>query len=1282
MEKNRIRPITNGKSSRMSYARQKEVLQMPNLIEVQKDSYQWFLDTGLKEVFEDISPISDYSGHLSLEFVDFTLCEDDVKYTIEECKERDATYAAPLKVRVRLYNKETDEINEHEIFMGDLPLMTATGTFVINGAERVIVSQLVRSPGIYYAIAHDKVGKELYSSTVIPNRGAWLEYETDSNDVFYVRVDRTRKVPITVLIRALGFGTNPEILELFGEEPKILASFGKDVAENYQEGLLELYKKIRPGEPLAVDSAESLITSMFFDARRYDLAKVGRYKFNKKLALQNRITGQVLAEDVVNAITGEVIAEKGEKLSREKATAIQNAAVPYVWIDVEGEERNIKVLSNMMVDLGAVVDIDPEEVGVTEAVYYPVLAGLLEETAGDIDELKEEIHKNIHELIPKHITKEDILASINYNIHLEYGMGTDDDIDHLGNRRIRAVGELLQNQYRIGLSRLERVVRERMTTQDLEGVSPQSLINIKPVTAAVKEFFGSSQLSQFMDQNNPLGELTHKRRLSALGPGGLSRDRAGFEVRDVHYSHYGRMCPVETPEGPNIGLINSLATYARINQYGFIEAPYRKIDKTDPKNPVVTEEVVYMTADEEDNYHVAQANEPLDAEGHFIHKNVAGRYREETQEYERTAFDYMDVSPKMVFSVATALIPFLENDDPTRALMGSNMQRQAVPLMMTEAPVIGTGIETTAAVDSGVCIVAEQAGVIERSTSKEIVVKHDDGTKKTYKLTKFLRSNQSNCYNQRPIVVKGEKVEAGQVIADGPSTSNGEMALGKNPLIGFMTWEGYNYEDAVLLSERLVQDDVYTSIHIEEYEAEARDTKLGPEEITRDIPGVGDDALRDLDDRGIIRIGAEVRAGDILVGKVTPKGETELTAEERLLRAIFGEKAREVRDTSLKVPHGEYGIVVDAKVFTRENGDELSPGVNQAVRIYIAQKRKISVGDKMAGRHGNKGVVSRVLPVEDMPFLPNGRPLDIVLNPLGVPSRMNIGQVLEIHLSLAAKALGFNIATPVFDGANEIDIMDTLDLANDYVNLEWEEFEKKHGEELLPEVLQYLSDNREHRKLWKGVPLSRDGKVRLRDGRTGEYFDSPVTIGHMHYLKLHHLVDDKIHARSTGPYSLVTQQPLGGKAQFGGQRFGEMEVWALEAYGASYTLQEILTVKSDDVVGRVKTYEAIIKGDNIPEPGIPESFKVLLKELQSLGLDVRVLREDQTEVEIMETIDYGETDLHSIIEGDRKYNSENESYGEHGFSQQEFAGEELVDVEEEEFEEPDDIDFDDMLDEE
>ena len=1283
MEKNRIRPIKTGKSFRMSYSRQKEVLEMPNLIEVQKDSYQWFLDEGLKEVFDDISPIADYSGHLSLEFVDFTLCEDDVKYTIDECKERDATYAAPLKVRVRLHNKETDEINEHEIFMGDLPLMTKTGTFVINGAERVIVSQLVRSPGIYYGIAHDKLGKKLYSSTVIPNRGAWLEYETDSNDVFYVRVDRTRKVPITVLIRALGIGTNAEIVDLFGEEPKILASFTKDTAESYQEGLLELYKKIRPGEPLAVDSAESLINSMFFDPRRYDLAKVGRYKFNKKLMLKNRIAGCILAEDAVSQLTGEIVAEKGTKITRELADKIQNNAVPYLWVEGEDEERNIKILSNMMVDFQAVTDIDPEEVGVTEQVYYPVLAGIIEESAGDIEEMKALIKRDIHDLIPKHITKEDILASINYNMHLEYGMGTDDDIDHLGNRRIRAVGELLQNQYRIGLSRLERVVRERMTTQDQEGISPQSLINIKPVTAAVKEFFGSSQLSQFMDQNNPLGELTHKRRLYALGPGGLSRDRAGFEVRDVHYSHYGRMCPIETPEGPNIGLVNSLATYARINQYGFVEAPYRWIDKSDPENPVVTEKVVYMTADEEDNYHVAQANTPLDEEGHFIHKNVSGRYREETQEYERSKFDYMDVSPKMVFSVATALIPFLENDDANRALMGSNMQRQAVPLLTTEAPVVGTGMEVKAAVDSGVCVVAERAGTVESSTSKEIVVREEDGKKTSYKLTKFQRSNQSNCYNQRPIVNKGDVVAAGQVIADGPSTSGGEMALGKNPLIGFMTWEGYNYEDAVLLSERLVQDDVYTSVHIEEYEAEARDTKLGPEEITRDIPGVGDDALKDLDERGIIRIGAEVRAGDILVGKVTPKGETELTAEERLLRAIFGEKAREVRDTSLKVPHGEYGIVVDAKVFTRENGDELSPGVNQAVRIYIAQKRKISVGDKMAGRHGNKGVVSRVLPVEDMPFLPNGRPLDIVLNPLGVPSRMNIGQVLEIHLSLAAKALGFNISTPVFDGANEIDIMDTLDLANDYVNLEWEEFEKKHGQELLPEVLQYLSDNREHRNLWKGVPLSRDGKVRLRDGRTGEYFDSPVTIGHMHYLKLHHLVDDKIHARSTGPYSLVTQQPLGGKAQFGGQRFGEMEVWALEAYGASYTLQEILTVKSDDVVGRVKTYEAIIKGENIPEPGIPESFKVLLKELQSLALDVRVLRDDNTEVEIMENVDYGETDLRHIIEGDRKYRDENESFGDHGFSEKEFVGEELEDVEPEE--EPDDdapvdIEFDEYSD--
>ncbi len=1279
MEKNRIRPITSGKGMRMSYQRQKEVLEMPNLIEVQKDSYNWFLTDGLREVFDDISPITDYSGKLSLEFVDFALCEDEVKYSIEECKERDTTYAAPLKVKVRLYNRENDEINEHEIFMGDLPLMTATGTFVINGAERVIVSQLVRSPGIYYAISHDKLGKELYSCTVIPNRGAWLEYETDSNDVFYVRVDRTRKVPITVLIRALGYGTNQEILDLFGEEPKILASFSKDTAASYQEGLLELYKKIRPGEPLAVESAESLIMSMFFDPRRYDLAKVGRYKFNKKLLFRKRITGHVLAEDVVDKTTGEVLAEAGTKVTEELADTIQNAAIPSVWIQTE--TRNIKVLSNMMVDLRAFVDVDPQDVGVTELVYYPVLSRILSENT-EPEDIKEAIRRDIHDLIPKHVTKEDILASINYNMHLEYHVGNDDDIDHLGNRRIRAVGELLQNQYRIGLSRLERVVRERMTTQDIEGISPQSLINIKPVTAAVKEFFGSSQLSQFMDQNNPLGELTHKRRLSALGPGGLSRDRAGFEVRDVHYSHYGRMCPIETPEGPNIGLINSLASYARINQYGFVEAPYRKIDRSDPKNPRVTDEVVYMTADEEDNYHVAQANEPLDGEGHFVRKNVSGRYKEETQEYEKSMFEFMDVSPKMVFSVATALIPFLQNDDANRALMGSNMQRQAVPLMITEAPVVGTGMEAKTAVDSGVCVVAKKAGTVLRSTSREITVKYDDdGKVENYRLTKFMRSNQSNCYNQKPIVFKGDHVEAGEVIADGPSTFDGELALGKNPLIGFMTWEGYNYEDAVLLSERLVQEDVYTSIHIEEYEAEARDTKLGPEEITKDVPGVGDEALKDLDERGIIRIGAEVRAGDILVGKVTPKGETELTAEERLLRAIFGEKAREVRDTSLKVPHGEYGIVVDAKVFTRDHGDELSPGVNQSVRIYIAQKRKISVGDKMAGRHGNKGVVSRVLPMEDMPFLPNGRPLDIVLNPLGVPSRMNIGQVLEIHLSLAAKALGFNIATPVFDGANEVDIQDTLELANDYVNLSWDEFSEKHREELVPEVYDYLDEHKDHRKLWKGVPISRDGKVLLRDGRTGEFFDSPTTIGHMHYLKLHHLVDDKIHARSTGPYSLVTQQPLGGKAQFGGQRFGEMEVWALEAYGASYTLQEILTVKSDDVIGRVKTYEAIIKGDNIPEPGIPESFKVMLKELQSLGLDIKVLKDDNTEVQIMETSDYGDTDLRSIIEGDRSYRREEESFGDYGFSKQEFEGEELKDVEEPE-EEPAYAGLDDALEEE
>ena len=1262
-----MRPVPSGKSVRMSFSRQKEVLEMPNLIEIQKDSYQWFLDEGLKEVFDDISPIADFAGHLSLEFVDFTLCKDDIKYTIEECKERDATYAAPLKVKVRLCNKDKDEINEHEIFMGDLPLMTDTGSFVINGAERVIVSQLVRSPGIYYGIDHDKIGKELYSCTVIPNRGAWLEYETDSNDVFYVRVDRTRKVPVTVLIRALGYGTNAEIIDLFGEEPKLLASFTKDTSDNYQDGLLELYKKIRPGEPLSVDSAESLLNGMFFDPRRYDLAKVGRYKFNKKLHMKNRIVGQIPSEDIVDTETGEILAEAGKAITKDQAIAIQNAAIPYVWIQTE--ERVEKVLSNLMVDLSAYVSFDPEEVGITELVYYPVLKDILEKAGDDEEELKAELRRNVHELVPKCITKEDILASINYNMHLEYGIGVKDDIDHLGNRRIRAVGELLQNQYRIGLSRMERVVRERMTTQDIDGITPQSLINIKPVTAAVKEFFGSSQLSQFMDQNNPLSELTHKRRLSALGPGGLSRERAGFEVRDVHYTHYGRMCPVETPEGPNIGLINSLASYAKVNQYGFVEAPYRVVDKSDPANPRVTDDVVYMTADEEDNYIVAQANEPLDEEGHFIHNNVSGRFREETSSFQKKQIDLMDVSPRMVFSVATSMIPFLQNDDANRALMGSNMQRQAVPLLSTEAPVVGTGIEGKAAVDSGVCVVAKNAGVVERSASNEIIIKRDsDGNRDVYRLIKFSRSNQSNSYNQKPIVYKGDHVEKGEVIADGPSTKDGEIALGKNPLIGFMTWEGYNYEDAVLLSEKLVMNDVFTSVHIEEYECESRDTKLGPEEITRDVPGVGDDALKDLDERGIIRIGAEVRAGDILVGKVTPKGETELTAEERLLRAIFGEKAREVRDTSLKVPHGAYGTIIDAKLFTRENGDELAPGVNETVRIYIAQKRKISVGDKMAGRHGNKGVVSRVLPVEDMPFLPNGRPLDIVLNPLGVPSRMNIGQVLEIHLSLAAKALGFNVSTPVFDGADENDIQDTLELANDYVNMEWDAFQEKYKEILRPEVMEYLGEHLDHRALWKGVPISRTGKVQLRDGRTGEYFDGPTTIGHMHYLKLHHLVDDKIHARSTGPYALVTQQPLGGKAQFGGQRFGEMEVWALEAYGAAYTLQEILTVKSDDVVGRVKTYEAIIKGENIPEPGIPESFKVLLKELQSLGLDVRVLRDNGEEVDMSENIDYSDTnyDLRSIIEGDRRYNDK-EDLSDYGFQKQEFKGDELVNVEDDDY---------------
>ena len=1248
---------------RMSFQTQKEVLEMPNLIEIQKDSYQWFLDAGLKEVFRDIFPIEDFAGHFSLDFVNFKLARDEVKYSIEECKDRDTTYAAPLKVKIRLINKDKDEINEHEIFLGDLPLMTDTGSFVINGAERVIVSQLVRSPGIYYTIEHDKIGKELFMCQVIPNRGAWLEYETDSNDIFYARVDRTRKVPITVLLRAFGLGTNTQIIDMFGEEPKIMASFAKDPSENYQDGLLELYKKIRPGEPLSVDSAEGLLRSMFFDARRYDLAKVGRYKFNKKLHFKNRIKGHTLSRDVVDENTGEVIAQAETVVDADIATAIQNAAIPAVW--VHGVEREVKVLSNLMVDIETYVPelSDPKSIGITEQVYYPVLKKLMEENKGE--ELIKAIEKSVNELIPKHITKEDIFATVNYNMHIEEHIGSKDDIDHLGNRRIRAVGELLQNQYRIGLTRMERVVRERMTTQDIDSITPQSLINIKPVTAAVKEFFGSSQLSQFMDQNNPLSELTHKRRLSALGPGGLSRERAGFEVRDVHYTHYGRMCPIETPEGPNIGLINSLASFARVNEYGFVEAPYRVVDKsTDPLNPIVTDDVVYLTADEEDNFTVAQANEPLDTEGHFVHNNVSGRYRDETSEFAKKNIDLMDVSPRMVFSVATSMIPFLENDDANRALMGSNMQRQAVPLMITDAPVVGTGMETKAAVDSGVCVVAKNSGTVTECSSDKIVIKRDDdAVLDTYKLIKFARSNQSNSYNQKPIVFKGNHVNAGEVIADGASTYNGEIALGKNPLIGFMTWEGYNYEDAVLLSERLVEYDVYTSIHIEEYECAARETKLGPEEITRDVPGVGDDALKDLDERGIIRIGAEVRAGDILVGKVTPKGETELTAEERLLRAIFGEKAREVRDTSLKVPHGAYGVVVDAKVFTREAGDELAPGVTQNVRIYIAQKRKISVGDKMAGRHGNKGVVSRVLPVEDMPFLPNGRPLDIVLNPLGVPSRMNIGQVLEIHLSLAAKALGFNVATPVFDGANENDIMNMLEVANDYVNTEWDSFEEKYKDVLEPEVIDYLGSHLENRKLWEGVPLSRDGKVRLRDGRTGEYFDSPVTIGHMHYLKLHHMVDDKIHARSTGPYSLVTQQPLGGKAQFGGQRFGEMEVWALEAYGASYTLQEILTVKSDDVTGRVKTYEAVIKGENIPDAGVPESFKVLLKELQSLGLDISVLGENGEEVELKENTEYADLSIHSIIEGESRHHGKDE-FKDAGYSEQVVKDGEFVSVDE------------------
>ena len=1224
MEKNRIRPVYYGDAMRMSYARVKEVLDMPDLLALQTDSYKWFLEEGLYEVFDDISPITDYSGNLILEFVDFTFDKENAKWSISECKDRDATYSAPIRVKVRLRNKEIDEIREQEIFMGDFPIMTDTGTFVINGAERVIVSQLVRSPGIYYDIAKDKVGKNLLTSTVIPNRGAWLEYETDSNDVFSVRVDRTRKVPVTVLIRALGIGNKQDIIDLFGEEPKIMATLEKDPTDSYEEGLIEIYKKIRPGEPPTVDSSQQLLNNMFYDPKRYDLAHVGRYKFNKKLLLKNRVSGYILAEDVADPMTGEVICEAGTKLTDELCDKIQNAGAPSVTVRIDEieEGKTTKVLSNLAVDIDGYIEqfgLTKEDLGIEEKVYLPVLMNILEAN-DDADSFKAAVKANMHELVPKHITMEDIMASINYCIHLDYGIGTRDDIDHLGNRRIRAVGELLQNQFRIGMSRMERVVRERMTTQDHDSIVPQSLINIKPVTAAIKEFFGSSQLSQFMDQNNPLSELTHKRRLSALGPGGLSRDRAGFEVRDVHSSHYGRMCPIETPEGPNIGLINSLACYAKINKYGFIEAPYRIVDKSG-EVPVVTENVIYVTADEEEKYIIAQANEPLDENNHFVHDKVTCRDGEENVQVAPVNVDLMDVSPRQLVSVATALIPFLQNDDVTRALMDSNMQRQAVPLLTTDSAVVGTGMEMKAAKDSGDVVVAEQDGVVEAVDAAKIVVKNSDDRRQVYELLKFKRSNQSNCVNQRPIVNKGDSIKKGQIIADGPSTKNGELALGKNPLIGFMTWEGYNYEDAVLLSERLVMDDVYTSIHIEEYESEARNTKLGDEEITRDIPNVGDDALKDLDETGIIRIGAEVSPNDILVGKVTPKGETELTAEERLLRAIFGEKAREVRDTSLRVPHGAGGIVVDVKVFTRENGDELAPGVNQNVRVYIAQKRKISVGDKMAGRHGNKGVVSRVLPVEDMPYLPNGRPLDIVLNPLGVPSRMNIGQVLEIHLGLASNALGWKVSTPVFEGANEEDIMQSLDMANDYANKSWEEFKDKWAETLKPEVLEYLGNHLDHRDEWRGVPIDHTGRVKLRDGRTGEEFDNPTTIGFMHYLKLHHLVDDKIHARSTGPYSLVTQQPLGGKAQFGGQRFGEMEVWALEAYGASYTLQEILTVKSDDIVGRVKTYEAIVKDENIPEPGVPESFKVLLKELQALGLDIKILREDNTEVEIQESID-------------------------------------------------------------
>jgi len=1182
-----VHPVQVGNRTRMSYSRIDEVLDIPNLIEVQKNSYEWFLKEGLKEVFEEVSPITDYTGNLVLEFVDYRL-ENNPKYSVQECKDRDMNYSAPLRVRVRLINKETGEVKEQEVFMGDFPLMTERGTFIINGAERVVVSQLVRSPGVYYSEQTDKSGKKMYSTTIIPNRGAWLEYETDSSDVIYVRIDRTRKLPVTILLRALGYGTDSQLKEALGEDQQLLNTLEKDNTKTEEEALLEIYKRLRPGEPPTVDSAKQLLVSLFFDPKRYDLARVGRYKVNKKLALSARINGRVCARDVVDPSTGEILAEAGEKITREKAEMIQNAGVNQVEVLLD-DEKVVKIVGNNFVDAKHYLSFDPHEVGINEKVHYPVLKEILDQNLSE-RELKEALRANLNRLIPKHIIADDIVASVNYIIHLFNGIGHIDDIDHLGNRRVRAVGELLQNQFRIGLSRMERVIKERMTIQDVETVTPQALINIRPVVASIKEFFGSSQLSQFMDQTNPLAELTHKRRVSALGPGGLSRERAGFEVRDVHHSHYGRICPIETPEGPNIGLINSLSVYARINEYGFIESPYRKVDQ---KNKKVTDEIVYFTADEEDEYVIAQANEKLDENGYFANERVMARFRDQIYEVPREQVELMDVSPKQVVSVAASLIPFLENDDANRALMGSNMQRQAVPLIRTEAPIIGTGMEYRAAKDSGVVVVARESGVVKKVSADRIVIKEDSGKEEVYELIKFARSNQGTCINQRPIVEAGQRVEKGEIIADGSSTDRGELALGRNVLVGFMPWEGYNYEDAILISEKLVKEDVYTSIHIEEYEVEARDTKLGPEEITREIPNVGEDALKDLDERGIIRVGAEVRAGDILVGKVTPKGETELTAEERLLRAIFGEKAREVRDTSLRVPHGEGGIVVDVKVFSRDNDDELAPGVNQMVRVYVAQKRKVSVGDKMAGRHGNKGVISRILPEEDMPFLPDGTPLEIVLNPLGVPSRMNIGQVLETHLGLAAKALGWHVATPVFDGANEDDIMDALEKAG----------------------------------------FSRDGKVVLYDGRTGEPFENRVTVGYMYMMKLVHLVDDKIHARSTGPYSLVTQQPLGGKAQFGGQRFGEMEVWALEAYGASHTLQEMLTVKSDDVVGRVKTYEAVVKGENIPEPGVPESFKVLIKELQSLGLDIKVLSEEKEEIAIKETVDDDIEELGVNIEG-------------------------------------------------